>query len=278
MGEAMWTNVLMGHTQVIRASSASKRQRGNLEAFVPLRSTNFVPRRHMRKGFCNAHYIGDSTRKDRSSLPQRIIISANSLEESKKRAKSQYDNIPDLDQQYLGELSWVERKYGRKTLKKNISKEAQGSILRKEGALRPAEGRSVGAEEGEESDKEADLSQYKTIRNQLIGNTLFVGALGLCAMWGFGTLKDVQSFALGLAGSVAYVILLSRSVDRLAEAAKEGGTGADALQPARIAILVILVLASAKNADKLSVLPVMYGFFSYKLATLVPLVTGEAFE
>lgn len=218
-------------------------------------------------------------RHARSAPERRRTISANSLEESKRRAKSQYDNILDLNQQYIAELSWVERKYGRQRLKKDIVKEAQKSILRPDGAFRPRQPAvSKPLAENEEAE-DVDLSQYSTIRDQVFANTAFVGALGICVAWGFGSVKDVQSFAVGLLGAFAYVYLLSRSVDRLAETAREtGGPAADALQPARIAILLLLVIVSAKNSDNLSVLPVLFGFFSYKLATLIPLLTGEAFE
>lgn len=216
----------------------------------------------------------------RSAPARRCTISANSLEESKRRARSQYDNIPDLNQQYISELGWVERKYGRQRAKKDIAKEAQKSILRPDGPTAPPQRPSIEPTIAKEGDNtEADLSQYNTIRNQLLANTVFAGALGICLAWGFGSLKEVQSFAVGFLGSVAYVYLLSRSVDRMADAARETGLSAgDALQPARVAILVVLVIASAKNSDKLSVLPVLFGFFTYKVGTLIPLLTGEAFE
>lgn len=212
----------------------------------------------------------------------RTTISANSLEESKRRARSQYDNIPDLNQRYISELSRAERKYGPGRMKKDISKEVQTSILRPEGAVirRPgsASKSSQTSSQPATGDKR-NLDGYISVRNQLIGNTMFLGAMGLCGMWGIGSLKQVTSFGVGLLGSLAYVVLLSRSVDRLADGAKESGMQAgDALQPARVALIAILLIGAAKNGDKLEVLPVLFGFFTYKLATLVPLLTGEAFE
>jgi len=231
------------------------------------------------------HFAKDAPphkRGQSSAFVRRSVISASSLEESKRRAKSQYDNIPDLNQQYISELSWAERKYGPKRLKKDISKEVQKSILKPVGVIPPRQKRAAQSTDNMSpslQEGEPDISGYNNIRNQLIGNTLFIGALGICAMWGFGSLKNVQSYAVGLLGSLAYVVLLARSVDRVAEAARKTGVGAgDALQPARVAILVILVIASAKNSDKLDVLPVLFGFFTYKAATLLPLLTGEAFE
>lgn len=211
-------------------------------------------------------------------VPCRTIISANSLEDSKRRAKSKYDNIPDLNQQYLAELNWIERKYGRDRLKsKNPVKEAQKSILYTPSGKRTATSSASSTETS--ATPQPDLSQYNQLRNQLVSNTIFLGAIGLCIAWSLGTIREVQSFGVGLFGSVAYVYLLSRSVDRLADAARETGQPTwDALQAARIAIMVLLVVGSARNADKLSVVPVLLGFFTHKIATLVPLLTGEAFE
>ncbi|CAN8076518.1 unnamed protein product [Agarophyton chilense] len=221
----------------------------------------------------------------------RQTVQANSLEDSKRRAKSQYDNIPDLNQQYLAELSWVERKYGAQRVRKDASKEAQRSILQSDKvAISKASGRRRAVEtvetvetaetaETKSGGLEAGLRQYEALRRKLIGDTLLVGTLGLCAIWTVGGIKEVQSFAVGMAGSVAYVTLLARSVDRLGESAREGGSSVgDSLQPARVAILALLVIASAKNSHVVSVLPVLVGFFSYKVALLIPLLTGEAFD
>lgn len=228
-----------------------------------------------------------STGNEACERGTRQTIQANSLEDSKRRAKSQYDNIPDLNQQYLAELSWVERKYGPERMKKDISKEAQRSILQSDrrGGAESAARQSAEADKkdaGKDSsrgDAEADLTQYTVLRNKLLVDTLFVGALGVCGVWSVATIKEVQSFGLGLCGSVAYVALLSRSVDKLGESARSTGTGVgDSLQPARIAILALLIVGAARNSQYLSVIPVLMGFFTYKMAVLIPLMTGEAFE
>lgn len=212
----------------------------------------------------------------------RQVPRCNSLEESKRRAKSQYDNIPDLNQRYLAELGSVERKYGPARLQgKDLIKEAQQSILRPEGGRSPkvSENKASVAASELASDEPADMSGYVQIRNRLLVDTITVALLGASAFWMFGTIRATASFGVGALGSVAFVILLSRSVDKLAEAARTNGVQAgDPLQPARIGIIVFLVLASAKNRNTLDVLPVLLGFFSYKVASLLPLFTGEAFD
>lgn len=204
----------------------------------------------------------------------RQVPCCNSLEESKRRARSQYDNIPDLNEQYLAELGRVERKYGPARLQgKDVVKEAQQNVLRPEGRLPPK------VIENKAPDEPAELSSYIQIRNRLLGDTITVALLGASAFWMFGTVRLTASFGVGAMGSIAFVILLSRSVDKMAEAARNNGAPlGDPLQPARIGIIVFLVLASAKNRNTLDVLPVLLGFFSYKVASLLPLFTGEAFD
>lgn len=221
------------------------------------------------------------SRRSRSrSSSSRFRISCNSLEDSKRESKSPYDNIPDLNQQYIAELNWLERQYGpdRLSTSKDIVKEAQSSILYNPKS-RATRSSTTSTSTTSDSSSSADLSDYNNLRNQLLSDTLFLGSIGITIFWSFSTLKQTTSFTLGLAGSLVYVYLLSRSVDRLATSARAmGQSGGDALQPARIAILMLLIVFSAKHADTISILPVLFGFFVYKLASLIPLLTGEAFE
>ncbi|KAI0564237.1 ATP synthase protein [Gracilaria domingensis] len=153
----------------------------------------------------NVRGVPRTVRSQTNRGRSRQTVRANSLEDSKRRAKSQYDNIPDLNQQYLAELSWAERKYGPQRISKDIAKEAQGSILRsdRQSTSKRSDATKKAEVDRAGGDSEADLTQYKALRNKLLGDTLFVGALGLCAIWAFGGMKDVQSFAVGLGGSIA---------------------------------------------------------------------------
>lgn len=213
----------------------------------------------------------------------RVTPRCGSLEESKKRARSPYDNIPDINQLYLRELSRVS---DAKAYVKPGSEVAPSSILRPPGVLSPESAsarrrrRRVAApavpeDVPSESDKEAarasSLAAYRKLRSKLLGDTLFVGSLTIAAGWALGDVNTARSVGLGCVGACAYVFLLSRGVDRI------GSTG-DALAPARAAVLALLVVYSAKHKEQLQVLPVMMGFFTYKVATLLPLITGEAFD
>ena len=221
----------------------------------------------------------------------RDTVRAGSLEDAKKRARSQYDNIPDINQQYIAELGRVERKYGPARLgRKSAATEARRSILADDGrnsakATRRRDG-MTGSDDGQDvdddaEDVEADLGGYARLRGRLLGDTVTVGALGVAAAWGLGTARDAGSCALGVVAGLGYVWLLARGVERLATAARESGgmAGAsDGLQAARVGLLAAVVVGSARRAESVSVLMVVLGFLSYKVATLLPLVTGEAFD
>jgi ATP synthase protein I len=218
-----------------------------------------------------------------ATVRRRAAPRCGSLEESKKRARSPYDNIPDINQLYLRELSRVPSRQPRAT-----PGEARpaGSILRPDGVLAPGSRRrrqlrrrlsapavpeSAPCEADREAAHGASLAAYQTLRATLLADTAFVGALAVAAGWAAGSVNTAASVGLGCVGSLAYVSLLARGVDRL-------GDAGDALAPARAAVLALLVVFSAKHRDVLQVLPVMLGFFTYKVATLLPLVTGEGFE
>jgi hypothetical protein len=204
--------------------------------------------------------------KSRGSLGPRC----SSLEDSKKRARSPYDNIPDLNQQYIKELQRAEAKYGQDKFPKDVAAEAAVSILRPSG-VRAKERPTVVDREAQLAERERSLAQYQSLRAKLLSDTVFVGVLGVCAGWALGDPATAASVALGVAGSIAYVVLLARGIDRLA------GTG-DPLAPARVAVLALLVIGAAKHRETFQVVPVMLGFLSYKIATILPLLTGEAFE
>jgi hypothetical protein len=206
-----------------------------------------------------------------------------SLEDSKKRARSPYDNIPDINQQYMRELRRVETAFGPGKLPPSptgvpsAAGAAGRSILRPPGVRAAALARAKEAKQrfddagAIEAERLRTIESYDKLRFTLLSDTVFIGMLAVCAGWAAGDVATAASVGLGAAGSVVYVLLLSRGVDNFTG-------GGDALAPARIAVLALLVVGAARRRDFFQVVPVMLGFFSYKAATILPLITGEAFE
>lgn len=216
------------------------------------------------------HQHNSRQKRSCSSIPRRIAPRCDSLEDSKKIARSPYDNIPDLNELYLRELRRVRREQGYP----DEDYEVHGSILRTERSQAVASPGGSSASMNDESvriAREQSLQAYRRLRTKLFGDTAFLGALQCCGAWAFGSMSTVASVALGAAASLGYVALLSRGVDRMT---KSG----DPLALARVALLVLVVVGAARHRESFQVIPVVFGFFSYKIATLVPLLTGEAFE
>lgn len=111
----------------------------------------------------------------------------------------------------------------------------------------------------------------------LLGDSLFLGGIGASLVSMFYPINSVLSYGIGVVGSIIYVLLLSRSVDRLATSARAGNRSSDILGPARFLVLVVIVLFIAKYQEKtgLQVIPATIGFLSYKLALFIPLLSGE---
>lgn len=154
-----------------------------------------------------------------------------------------------FEAEYAAELAAAERKYGPRGRRKT--------------AIRDASAQSLAA--------------YESLRTRLASDTAFVAALDVCAAWAFGTPTAAASAAVGGAGAMAYVFLLTRGVDKIADGARAGGGGGDG-QAARILVLVVLVALVGKSGGRLTMIPAILGFFSYKVAVILPLISGEAFE
>lgn len=216
------------------------------------------------------------------------------LEESKKRNKY---NIPDLNDQYRAELAAVERKYGGRPPSSSASAAAggvagatrrppTGSVLYQPGGVR-ADAASAAAAAADAAaddavvDRAAALEPYRRVQRALVGDTLTLGALAVAAGWAALPATDARSVGVGVVASLAYVYLLGRGVDRLADGAlASGGAGgaADGLAPARIGIAGLVLVGAARSGGAVHVLPALAGFFVYKVAALMPLVTGAAYE
>jgi len=116
--------------------------------------------------------------------------------------------------------------------------------------------------------KAREAAKFRATRDAVVGDHLFLGALAVAALWAVAPLRVAASYALGVAFGGAYLYLLGRYVGSIGEAsfegAKEGGVG-----QARFAVVALLVAIAGKQRAYLDFLPLLGGFFSYQVATLV---------
>lgn len=119
--------------------------------------------------------------------------------------------------------------------------------------------------------KRRNDAKYERRRNEVVGDHLFLGGLTLAVLWHFLPLKALESYGLGVLFGGAYLYLLARYVGSIGtgtlDAAKEGGIG-----QARFAVVGLLIAVASKQREYLDFIPLLTGFFSYQLATLLQAV------
>jgi hypothetical protein len=118
------------------------------------------------------------------------------------------------------------------------------------------------------------MKGYDNMRLSFILDSLFISVLGLCLVWGFGTLKDAYSYGIGSALGLAYAILLGRYVESIGG---EGGGGRGAAGSARFAPVFLLILLYGKNREVISIIPELFGFFSYQLGSLLQIFNDNPY-
>lgn len=150
--------------------------------------------------------------------------------------------------------------------------EGEGAEARKAAiaAVFSAQEAKTGAADGADPEilKARAKEAYAGTRSAVVADHFFLGALTVGALWAVAPLRLVESYALGVAFGGAYLYLLGRFVGAIGEAsldaAKEGGVG-----QARFAIVALLVAVAGKQRESLDFLPLLGGFFSYQMATLL---------
>lgn len=118
--------------------------------------------------------------------------------------------------------------------------------------------------------------QYFKLKKKMQILTLAIGGVGLLSAYVSYSPEVAASFGAGLIGSLVYIRMLGSSVDSLADGAKGLVKGAVA-QP-RLLVPVILVMVYNRwngilvedyGVMHLQLIPMLVGFFTYKVATFV---------
>jgi ATP synthase protein I len=139
------------------------------------------------------------------------------------------------------------------------------------------------AKEGEEeriAARAADLVRYDTLKAELFGFTAGLAGVTTVAVGALYTGEAAASYAVGAAGGLVYLRLLSRSVDSTSGGAKGVGDVVEGtLGSQRLLVPAVLVagwnrwnaLGAPVTGIELQIAPILAGFFTYKIATLVQL-------
>ena len=119
--------------------------------------------------------------------------------------------------------------------------------------------------------REAERARYEQLKAELQTWAAVMTAVGLAATYAFYGRDVAASYGVGAVGGLMYLRLLHKSVDGVAS----GSLGAALGQP-RLLIPVILALGynrynelvAVKSGLSLQLLPMLVGFFTYKLAAI----------
>ena len=121
--------------------------------------------------------------------------------------------------------------------------------------------------------READLERYEALKAELTGITIGIAGVTTVSLTALYSPETAASYAIGAAGGLVYLRLLSRSVDTTSSGAQgigdvvEGTIGGQ-----RLLVPAILVagwnrwnaLAAPVTGVELQIAPILAGFFSYK--------------
>ncbi|KAI3439896.1 uncharacterized protein J3R85_004319 [Psidium guajava] len=121
--------------------------------------------------------------------------------------------------------------------------------------------------------------QYYKLKEKLQVLTLGVGGIGLVSAYFYYSPEIAASFGAGFLGSLVYIRMLGSSVDSMADGAKgliKGAIG----QPRLLVPVVLVMIYNRWNAIlvpeygtmHLELIPMLVGFFTYKVATFVQAV------
>ncbi|KAJ8753418.1 hypothetical protein K2173_019817 [Erythroxylum novogranatense] len=118
--------------------------------------------------------------------------------------------------------------------------------------------------------------QYFRLKKKLQSLTLGIGGVGLVSAYASYSPEIAASFGAGLIGSLIYMRMLGSSVDSMADGAKGLMKGAIA-QPRLLVPVVLVMIYNRWNSIlvpdygymHLELIPMLVGFFTYKIATFV---------
>ncbi|GER56455.1 ATP synthase protein I -related [Striga asiatica] len=121
--------------------------------------------------------------------------------------------------------------------------------------------------------------QYYKLKNKLQALTLAIGGVGVLSSYFAYTPEIAASYGAGLLGSVAYMRMLGNTVDSMADGAR--GLVKGAVGQPRILVPVVLVMLYNRWNEilvpdygfmQLELIPMLVGFFTYKIATLMQVI------
>lgn len=111
-----------------------------------------------------------------------------------------------------------------------------------------------------ETQKGNSMDEFYQLRDSLLISTVIITLFCFSLVWYFYSLKISLNYLLGACFSLVYVNMLAREVEKV-------GTSKRRISPTRLALFVGLIIV-ATQWQQLQVIPVFFGFMTYKASIL----------
>jgi ATP synthase protein I len=118
--------------------------------------------------------------------------------------------------------------------------------------------------------KDNSMNEFYHLQNKLLVITLVATGLIALSVWFAYSLNITLNYLLGAMGGLIYLKLLGRDVERLGQ---ETGIS----NGKRLAIFAGLIIIASK-VQELHILPVFFGFLTYKIAIIIYTIQTTLFE
>ncbi|MBF2001661.1 MAG: ATP synthase subunit I [Synechococcales cyanobacterium C42_A2020_086] len=104
------------------------------------------------------------------------------------------------------------------------------------------------------------MQEYYQLQQDLLRITLIVTGIVFVSVWIFYSLNIALNYLIGACTGVVYLRMLARNVAQLGREREKMGS-------ARLALLVGVILV-ASRLDQLQIMPIFFGFMTYKAAVI----------
>lgn len=105
------------------------------------------------------------------------------------------------------------------------------------------------------------MNEYYRLQRNLLYCTLALTGIVFLLVWGFYSVSVALNYLIGACTGVVYLKMLAKDVSELGKTREKLGAG-------RLALFILLIVVAAQ-IEQLEILPVFFGFLTYKLAVLV---------
>ena len=118
--------------------------------------------------------------------------------------------------------------------------------------------------------QEDSMGEYYQLKQTLLWVTLLITGISFVLVWIFYSLNIALNYLLGASFGLVYLNMLAREVERVGHRKRRIGA-------TRLALFVGLILV-ATQLQQLKIMPIFFGFMTYKAAILFYILPSSLFN